>query len=455
LETAVVAPSILADELRTSLRGDILLPNDRGYDEARKVFNGMIDKHPKMIAHCTSTADVVAAVKFAQKHRLLLAVRGGGHSVAGNAVCDDGLVVDLSRMKRIQVDPIAKTAQAQPGLRLGEFDRETQAFGLATTLGIVSNTGIAGLTLGGGIGWLNGKYGLSCDNLLSVEVVTADGQILKASEDENQDLFWGVRGGGGNFGIITSFGYELHPVDLVVGGMLLFSIEKAMQVLSFYDTFALNCPDELTTAAGLLTGPGGEAVVAVLVCYSGPVEAADTILKPLRLVGPPLADLVRPMKYLEMQSLLDESYPPGRLHYWKSNFVTRLSEQAIDTMIKYHREKPSPLSAIVLQQMHGAAARVSPDATAFRHRRNQYDFAILSQWTDRAMSRENVKWARELSEAMQPFVEHEVYVNSLGEEGEERVRAAYGTNYERLVALKNKYDPGNFFRQNQNIQPSA
>ena len=440
------------NELKAALRSEVLLPTDNAYDSARKVYNAMIDKRPSLIVRCAYAADVVNAVKFARKHTLLVAVRGGGHSVAGKSVCDGGLLIDLSLMKEIHIDPENRRARAQPGLRLGEFDRATQAHGLATPLGIISNTGIAGLTLGGGIGWLNGKYGLACDNVLSVEVVTADGQLLKASPDENQDLFWGVRGGGGNFGIVTSFEYQLHPVGSIVGGMLLYPVEKAKQVLSMYETFARECPDELSTAAALLTGPQGDAVVAVLFCYVGPLEEADRVLTSLRTLGPPLADLVRPMKYLEMQSLLDESYPPGRLHYWKSSFMRSLSDGAVSTMIRYHAAKPSQLSAIVLQQMHGVAARVDPGHTAFRHRKSQYDFLILSQWADHAQSDQNVRWTRELWETMQPFLERDVYVNDLGEEGEDRVRDAYGQNYERLVGLKKKYDPTNLFRLNQNIE---
>jgi FAD/FMN-containing dehydrogenase len=440
------------NDFRATLRGEVLLPTDHAYESARKVYNAMIDKNPSLIVRCANAADVVNAVRFARKHGLLAAVRGGGHNVAGNAVCDGGLMIDLSPMKEIHVDRESRRALAGPGLRLGEFDQATQVYELATPLGIVSNTGIAGLTLGGGIGWLNGKFGLACDNLLSVEVVTADGQLLRADPDVNQDLFWAVRGGGGNFGVVTSFEYKLHPVGPVVGGMLLYPIQKARQVLSSYDTFARRAPDELTTAAALLTSPTGDAVVAVLVCYSGPVEEADNVLSPFRTFAPPLADLIRPMKYLEMQSLLDESYPPGRLHYWKSSFIRGLSEEAIDTMIRYHSVKPSPLTAIVLQQVHGAAARVDPAQTAFPHRRNQYDFEVLSQWTDQTKSEENVQWTRKLYESMQPFLERDVYVNSLGEEGEDRVRAAYGQNYDRLVDLKRKYDPTNLFRMNQNIR---
>lgn len=442
------------NDFRASVRSEVLLPSDHAYESARKIYNAMIDKRPALIVQCSNAGDVVSAVRFARKHGLLAAVRGGGHNVAGKAVCDGGLMIDLSLMKEIRVDRDHRRAFAGPGLRLGELDRATQAYELATPLGIISNTGIAGLTLGGGIGWLNGKYGLACDNLLSVEIATADGLLLYADSSVNPDLFWAVRGGSGNFGVVTSFEYKLHPVSTVVGGLILYPIQKAMQVLASYDTFAQKAPDDLTTAAGLLTGPNGDAVVAILVCYSGPVEKAETILSPFRTFTTPIADLVKPMKYLEMQSLLDQAYPPGRLHYWKSSFMKELSEKAIDTMIRYHAMKPSPFTAIVLQQMHGAAARVDPAQTAFPHRKSQYDFEVLSQWTDPIESEENVQWTRKLFESLQPFLERDVYVNSLGEEGEDRVKAAYGQNYGRLVDLKRKYDPTNFFRLNQNISPT-
>ena len=449
-----VIPDATIKEFRNVVRGDVLVPADDGYETARKVYNVMIDRRPGMIVRCTGTADVIEAVNFVRNHNLLVSVRGGGHNVAGKAVCDDGIMIDLSLMKGIRVDPKLQTARAQPGLRLGEFDRETQAFGLATTLGIVSNTGIAGLTLGGGIGWLNGKFGLACDNLLSVDVVTADRRFLTASANENEDLFWGVRGGGGNFGIVTSFEYRLHHAGPVLGGMVLYPMSMAMDVLRFYHNFAHDCPDELSTAAALMTAPDGTPVVAIVVCYSGSLEDGEKALKPLRTFGSPVADLVKLMKYVEMQSLLDQGFLPGRLHYWKSNFLRTLNDDAIETMVKYASVKPSPMSLFYLQHTHGAASRVGPSETAFPHRFDQYDFAILSMWSNPSDTETNVKWARDLWETMQPFVERSVYVNNLGEEGEDRVKAAYGPNYERLVALKKRYDPGNMFRLNQNINPS-
>jgi len=440
---------------KASLRGELLRPGDDTYDAARKVYNAMIDKRPAMIVRCAGTADVIHAVNFGRTHDLLLAVRGGGHSVAGKSVCDGGLLIDLSTMKGMRVDPASRTVRAQPGLRLGELDRETQAFGLATTLGTVSNTGIAGLTLGGGIGWLNGKHGLACDNLLSVDVVTADGRLLTASASENEDLFWGVRGGSGNLGIVTSFEYQLHAVGPVLGGMVLYELSKAKEVLRFFDEFSHTCPDELSTLGLCVTAPDGNRVIAIAACYCGSLQEGEQVLKPLRTFGPPLADMIQPMKYVEMQSILDAGLPPGQWHYWKSNFVRTLSEDAIETLMQHVATVPSPLTALFLQQMHGAASRVGPTETAFVHRREQYDFIIPSIWIDPADSEKNIKWTRELWEAMQPFVEQTVYVNNLGEEGDERVKAAYGPNYERLLTLKNKYDPTNFFRLNQNIRPSA
>jgi FAD binding domain/Berberine and berberine like len=436
-----------------TLRGDLIRPEEDGYGRARAVFNGMVDRRPALIVRCAGVADVVKGVEFARSHDLLLSIRGGGHSVAGKAVCDGGLMIDLSPMKGIRVDPARRTAEAQAGLTLGEFDHETQEFGLATTLGVVSVTGIAGLTLGGGLGWLNGKHGLACDNLISADVVTADGRLLTASEEENEDLFWGLRGGGGNFGVVTSFRYRLHPVGTVLGGGLSYPLSKAHEVLSFYHQFASGCPDELSTEASLGVTPDGDGVVGVSVCYCGAVEEGERVLRPLREFGSPLADNIQPMAYTALQSAPDPKFPPGRRHYWKSSYLKDLSDDAIEVMVRFVSEMPSPTTGVGLQQMHGAASRVDPTATAFPHRDEHYDFLILSQWADPAESERNVEWTRALFEAMQPFFEEGVYVNNLGDEGEDRVKAAYGANYERLLALKGKYDPINFFRLNQNIRP--
>ena len=443
------------EAFRSGLRGEVLLPGDDGYQAGRKVFNGMIDKRPAMIVRCAGTVDVVHAVDFARTHNLLIAVRGGGHSVGGKAVCDGGMLIDLSPMKGIHVDPKRRTARAQPGLLLGDFDRETQGFGLATPLGVVSLTGIAGLTLGGGLGWLSGKYGLSCDNLLSAEVVTADGRLLTASPAENEELFWCLRGGGGNFGIVTSFEYQLHPVGPVLFGVGVYDLSKAKEVLRLYRQFAQECPDEVSTVAKLGTDPDGRRIVAIAACYSGPLDEGEKSLLPIRKFGSPIAGEIQVQSYVELQSRADGSFPPGYLHYWKASFLRALSDDAIGVLEEYAATKPSPLTGIGLQQMHGSASRVAPADTSFAHRFEQWDWLILSQWTDAGDSEENISWTREFSEKMRPFVEEGVYVNNLGDEGDERVRAAYGQNYERLMALKNKYDPTNFFCLNQNIKPPA
>jgi hypothetical protein len=438
-----------------ALRGDLLRPEDDGYDASRAVFNGMVDRRPALIARCAGVADVMRGVEFARTHDLPLSIRGGGHSVAGKAVCDGGLMLDLSPMKGIRVDPVGRSAVAQAGLTLGEFDHETQAFGLATTLGVVSVTGIAGLTLGGGLGWLNGKHGLACDNLISADVVTADGRLLTASEEQNEDLFWGIRGGGGNFGVVTAFGYRLHPVGAVLAGGLSYPLSKAHEVLHFYHGFASGCPDELCTTASVGVTPDGDGVVGVSVCYCGPTDEGERLLRPLREFGSPLADNIQPMAYTTLQSAHDAGFPPGRRHYWKSSYLKDLSDEAIEVMVGFVSEMPSASTGVGLQQMHGAASRVDPTATAFPHRDEHYDFLILSQWADPAESERNVEWTRSFFEAMEPYFEEGVYVNNLGDEGEDRVKAAYGANYERLLALKGKYDPTNLFRLNQNIRPPA
>jgi FAD/FMN-containing dehydrogenase len=442
-------------ELRADLHGEVLTPRDPGYDAARKVFNAMIDRRPAAIALCTSTAHVVHCVQFARTHGLTISVRGGEHSVAGEAVCDGALMVDLSRMKHVRVDATERTARAEPGLTLGEFDAATQAVGLATTMGIVSNTGIAGLTLGGGIGWLNGQYGLTCDNLRSAELVLADGRVLTADPSAHADLFWAVRGGGGNFGIVTAFEYQLHSVGPVLAGMVIHPLEKAKAALRFYHAFASECPDELSTAAVLLTSPDGNPALALAACHTRSLDSGERALKPLRSFSAPLADLIAPMGYAQCQRMVDAAFPPGQRHYWKSSFLRDLTDEAIDVLLRFAATKPSPHSAIGLQQMHGAAARVGSSETAFPHRQNQYDFLGLSIWSDPADDEKNIRWARDLFDAMQPYLDRSVYVNDLGEEGDARVRAAYGPNYDRLVALKNTYDSTNFFRLNQNIAPTT
>ncbi len=446
------------DRFMAQLRGQLLGPDEEGYDAARKVWNGMVDKRPALIARCTGTVDVVACVNFARQYELLVSVRGGGHNYAGKAVCDGGLMIDLSPMKGIRVDPRRRTARAQPGLKLGEFDRETQAFGLATTLGVNTDTGIAGLTLGGGCGWLGGKYGLACDNLILMDVVTANGEVLTASSAENEELFWGLRGAGANLGIVTSFEYELHPVGPVLGGMVLHSLSKAKEVLRFFDEFSHMAPDEVTTLGLLLTAPDGTPAVATVACYCGPLDQGEKALKPLRTFSPPLADLIAPRAYVEMQTTFDQAWPPGRLYYHKGHNIRALTDGAIETLMAYAQIMPTPVSSIYFQQVHGASSRVPASATAFPHRYHYYNSGVHPGTDNPTDCEKMIRWARECWEALKPFAERALYVNLLEdalEEGERRVREAYGPNYERLLALKNKYDPTNLFRLNANIKPEV
>ena len=443
------------ENFRSGLRGELLLPGDDGYDTARRIWNATVDKHPAMIARCAGAADVISAVNFARTHGLLLAVRGGGHNVAGKAVCDGGIVIDLSVLKGIRVDPVRRTAHAQPGLTWREFDHETQAFGLATTGGIVSTTGIAGLTLGGGLGIIERTYGLTCDNLLSVDIVTADGQLLTASATQHADLFWGVRGGGGNFGVVTAFEYQLHPLREVLGGMLVYPFEKARDVLRFHRDFSLAAPDELAVPAALVTSPEGAPLLGIVVCYTGPRERGEQLIRPLREYGPPAADHVGPLPYLQIQRLIDDAFPAGLRNYWISSFLEQVTDDGIDIILKSFRTVPSPQSIVIIEQMGGAVKRVPQDATPFNNRDSDYNLLIMSIWRDATDDEVNIRWARELWSAMQPFVSG-VYVNYLGDQEADRIKSAYGPEkYERLVALKNKYDPTNLFRLNQNIPPTV
>lgn len=445
------------------LRGELLEPGGPGYDDARRVFNAMIDKHPALIVRPADEEDIRRAIRFAREHDLPLSVKGGGHNVAGSAVCEGGLTLDLSSMKAIQVDPERRVAIAQPGVLLGELDRVTQKFGLATPLGTASITGIAGLTLGGGIGWLNGKHGLACDNLIAADVVTADGALLRASAEENPDLFWALRGGSGNFGVVTSFVYRLHPVVRLLVGSLVYAPEQTRQALRVYHEFAASCPDELNMVANLATNDVGRTVVAVTYAWCGAPNAAELVLRPLRAFAPPVEDVVDTMDYCDLQQVIDARFPPGRQHYWKSTFLTELGDETTEVMLRFAAERPSPAhvhaasgpcrASIGLQHLHGAAARVAPDATAFPHRRDHHDFLLFSQWTDRADAERHIAWTRAFFAAMRPFTERAVYVNGLGADDGDRVREAYGANFPRLAAIKTRYDPSNLFRSNQNIRP--
>ena len=446
------------DDFRAGLRGEIICPGDLLYEGARKVWNGMIDRRPGLIVRCAGVSDAINSVNFARTNSLLVSVRGGGHNVAGNSVCDAGMVIDTSRMKGMRVDPISRTARAQAGLTLGEYDRETQVFALASPAGTVSDTGIAGLTLGGGIGWLSGKYGLACDNLLSVDIVTADGSFLTVSDSQHQDLFWGVKGAGGNFGVVTSFEYQLHSLGPVMGGMLLYPFDKAKETLKFYRDFSSSIPDEMNTMAGLMTLPDGSPVVGVIACHIGPFEAAEKALRPLREFGPPISDEIRPRPYVQFQSMLDQATPAGRQYYFKSNFTTDISDEVIDALVEYYSKATSPLSMVMFQQMGAATTRVSADTTAFDHREAVYDFVIGAVWEDPGESEVHVRWARDLWEATERYTTRGIYINNLGieaEDGADQIRAGYRGNYQRLAALKNKYDPANLFRHNPNIRPAG
>ena len=451
----MISPSAI-EKFKASLRGPLLGPGEAGYDEARKVWNGSIDKRPALIARCAGASDVMHCVHFARENNLLVAVRGGGHNIGGNAVCDDGLMIDLSRMKGLRVDPTHRTARAEPGLTWGEFDRETQAFGLATTGGQISTTGIAGLTLGGGWGHLARQYGLSSDNLLSVDLVSASGQLLTASATENADLFWGVRGGGGNFGIATSFDYRLHEVGPVLGGIVAYPLDKAKEVLRLYREFTIASPDQTASGIVLISLPDGTPLVGIVVCHSGAIADGERLVKPLRAFGPLLIDQIGPIPYTAAQQLIDAFYPFGLQNYWKSSFLRTISDEAIDIMVAYCSKRPSPMChGLIEHQLGGAVRRIDRDATAFGQRDAEYSFMSLGVCADAAQSQDCTRWAREFWGAMQPYSTGGVYVNYLGDEGTARIEAAYGAKkYARLVELKNKYDPTNLFRFNQNIRPT-
>lgn len=450
--------------LQANLRGPLFQRGDPGYETARSVWNGMIDKQPALIARCAGVADVIQAVNFARAHHLLLAVRGGGHNVNGSATCDGGLVIDLSLMKGIHVDPQARTARAQPGVTWGELDREAQLFGLAAPGGVISTTGIAGLTLGGGLGWLRRKHGLSCDNLRSVDVVTADGRLLTASETDNADLFWAVRGGGGNFGVVTSFEYQLHPVGPeVMWCFVFYPAAIAKDALRFYREYAATAPDELSSFAvfgTVLENPAlppatyGAPYLLFVACYAGPVEAGARVIQPLRRFSTPLADLSAPMPYPTVQSFLDADYPAGKLrYYWKSRYLDELSDAAIDVLAELAAARPSPRSTLDIWQLGGAFSRIDTGATAFGRRDAPFLLGIEANWERAQEDEQNVAWTRQVYARVEPFSSGGSYLN-LHVLGDAQERAGYSPNHERLVAVKTRYDPTNLFRLNQNIQPA-
>jgi FAD/FMN-containing dehydrogenase len=453
------------------LRGEALRPGDAAYDEARRVWNEMIDRHPGLIVRCSGAADVIDAVNFAREHDLRLAVRGGGHNVAGTAVCDGGLVIDLSGMRGVRVDPAGRTARVEGGATWGDLDRETQVFGLAAPGGVVSTTGIAGLTLGGGLGWLRRLHGLSCDNLVSVDIVTADEQLRTASESENAGLFWAIRGGGGNFGIVTSFEFRLHPVGpIVTMGAVVYAAEPAedaIRVLQGWRAFAGEAPDEISAEALLWTVPDGHGfppeavgrrVVVAAAVSTAPLEEAERSLMPLRQLGTPLADLSGPLPFTALQTAFDGLFEKGSLQcYWKSLYLDGLGDDVITALVDRGVDRPSPNTLVAIWQLGGAMSRVPAEASAFGRRDAPFLLSIDSTWADPADGERNIAWTRSLWSDMHRFSGGGVYLNfpGLGEEREDLVRAAYGDNYARLVALKTEYDPTNLFRLNQNIVPTG
>ncbi len=459
----MISESVLV-EFRSTLRGPVLFPGQPAYEEARRIHNAMIDKHPAFIVRCAGVADVIAAVKFARTHAIPTSVRGTGHNVAGISLCDDGMVIDLSAMKGIHVNPTARTVRVEAGVTWAEINHELQPFGLAATGGYVGTTGVGGLTLGGGLGWMVRKHGCALDNLLSADVVTAEGNLLRASLSENPDLFWGIRGGGGNFGIVTSFEFQAHPVGTVLAGLVLHPLSKSGNVVRFWRDYEETAPEEMSNSIVVFTAPPElpvpeslrrEAIVAIGGVWIGSVEEGESALRPLREYGPPAADIYQPMPYSAAQTMADFLWPKGLYSYWKSSFLKSLSDGALNTILQFYAETPSPRTVVVIEHDGDSAwSRVPEDATAFGHRRWPYNMVVTTMWTDPKDTDANIRWTREFWDALKPFLAPAAYVNYLGDMREEDVRSAYGQKYERLAILKNKYDPTNFFCMNQNIKPT-
>jgi len=445
------------EALRANLRGPLLLPGDDGYDEARSVWNGMIDRRPALVVQATGNADVIAAVNFARDAGLAVSVKGGGHSVAGKAVADDALLIDLSLMNAVHVDAPALRARAQGGATWGIFDRECQVYGLASTGGVISTTGVGGLTLGGGLGYLMGKHGLSIDNLVSADIVTANGEVLRASEKDNPDLFWALRGGSGNFGVVTSFEFQVHPVGpMITGGIAAWPLAMGRDVAALYHRLTEGAPEDLTTFLAFSGAPDGSGnLLAIMIpVHTGSLEDGARVVQPIKDFGPPVMDMLGPIPYQTQQNMLDAGFAPGLRVYWKSTFLTGLSPEAIDVVVRKAEEMPLPTCNLVLEHFHGAVRRVPRDATAFQERDAAYNIAIVGAWQNPEDEGACIAWARGVYDDLQPFSTGSVYVNYLGVGDEdERVEAAYGGNFDRLAQIKQKYDPGNLFRVNQNIRP--
>lgn len=451
-----VITSTANPNLQERLRGDVIFPGDERYDGSRRVWNGRIDRYPALLVYCTNADDILNAIDFARNTDLPITVRGGGHSMVGLSVSNGAVVIDLSRMKGIAINPLTGIARVQAGLTLGEFVHETQMYGLATTTGTVSGTGIGGLTLGGGIGWLMGKYGLTIDSLLSADLVTADVQVLTASAIEHPDLFWGLRGGGGNFGVATSFTFQLHPVSSVLAGKIVYPLSQAKDVLRFYREYTRTAPDELTAYAAITTTSHGTPTISISLCYSGPLTQGERLIEPLKQFATPLADFVHVKPYLQAISS-DAGAPDGRCYYEKAYSLHELSDDLIELITDYSMARTSPYSQVLLQHVHGAASRVDPTVTAFALRDVPYVMNIVAEWPagEAHKAEEHIAWVRAFQASVCPFATKGVYTNFLGDEGEEQVRASYSVNYEQLVALKNRYDPTNVFRFNQNIKPTV
>jgi FAD/FMN-containing dehydrogenase len=456
-------PAQTIDQLRASFRGELISPGDANYDSARKVYNGMIDKRPSLVARCTDVADVMAAVHFGRENELLTAIRGGGHNGGGLGTCDDGLVIDLSRMKGVRVDPAARTVRVGAGCVWGDVDHSTHAFGMATPCGFISTTGVAGLTLGGGIGYLTRRYGLTIDNLLSVDMVLADGRFLTASADQNPDLFWAIRGGGGNFGVVTSFEFRLHPVSIVQFGPTFWPVEQAGQVLKAYRQFIVEAPEEISGFFAFLVVPPApmfpehlhlKTVCGVVWCCATTEERAEQELKPMRSVGQPVFDHVGPAPFPMVQSLFDGLFVPGLQWYWRADNFTELSDEAVARHVEHGPGIPTMLSTMHLYPVGGAAGRVGRNDTAYSFREAQFAEVIVGVDPDPANAEKITTWCKDYWEALHPYSAGGAYVNFMMDEGQERIQAAFRDNYGRLAAIKHTYDPTNFFRVNQNIRPA-
>lgn len=445
------------DGLRAQFSGEVVGPDDAGYDEARAVHNGYIDKRPALVARCANTADIADAVRFARSEGLEISTRGGGHNVAGRAVTEGGVMIDLARMRGSYVDPARRRARVQGGATWNDYNRATYQHGLATTGGVVSTTGVAGLTLGGGIGWLMGRYGMAVDLLTSVELVTASGDVLQVSAESDPELFWGLRGGGGNFGIAASLEFEAHPLDTILGGIVAYPLAEALPVFAAYQEVTAGSPDELVSFLGLVHAPDGSGhqIVAVPVCHCGDIATGEGLVAPLRTVGTPAVDLIGPMPYPVINTLLDPAFPKGARNYWRSAFFKELSEDVIGVLVDAFQRVPSPMSGMVIEHFHGAVTRIDPTATAYPHREPGYNLVLTGEWLDPSEDEVNIAWVRSTFDAVAPYTADSVYSNYLSADEPGRVRAAYGPNWERLVALKRTWDPDNVFHLNANIDPAG